>query len=86
MLCRVCSAERNGDFDLAVAEFAWRKGYELGHGRGVFETLEGSIRALPLRDLITLCHPDRHPPERFELANDMTSWLNGLRDTVEAPA
>lgn len=32
-----------------------------------------------LEDLIQLCHPDRHPPERRALANRMTAHLLGLR-------
>ncbi|MDQ3671482.1 MAG: hypothetical protein M3364_03460 [Actinomycetota bacterium] len=28
-----------------------------------------------LRDAIALCHPDRHPPERFLLANRVTASL-----------
>ena len=31
-----------------------------------------------IRQLIGLCHPDRHP-ERPDLANEVTSWLNSLR-------
>jgi hypothetical protein len=29
---------------------------------------------------ISLCHPDRHPPERFEIANAVTAGLNALRE------
>jgi hypothetical protein len=69
---------------MALAEEAWRKGYNLGYTRGTTETLEGTLAALPVRDLLALCHPDRHPPERFELANEVTTWLNGMRDAAEA--
>ena len=31
-----------------------------------------------LRGLVTLTHPDRHPPERFEMANRLTAKLLGL--------
>ncbi len=33
-----------------------------------------------LRKAITLCHPDRHPPERAELATRVTAELMALRD------
>jgi hypothetical protein len=44
-------------------------GQRHGHGR-----LDDEL----LRVLVTLCHPDRHPPERFELANRATATLLGL--------
>jgi hypothetical protein len=31
-----------------------------------------------LRDAIQLCHPDRHPPERFKTANTITATLIAL--------
>jgi hypothetical protein len=33
-----------------------------------------------LLDAVALCHPDRHPPERFEQANRVTA---GLLDLLE---
>jgi hypothetical protein len=36
-----------------------------------------------LRDLIALCHPDRHPPERAELATRVTAFLIALRARPE---
>lgn len=84
--CRVCFHERAGDYDLGLAELAWERGYLLGLQRArrrLSDTdLETALGGLPVRDLTQLCHPDRHPPERFELANRITVWLNGLRDTV----
>lgn len=35
-----------------------------------------------LRDVIVLCHPDRHPPERFQQANAATARLLELLDQV----
>jgi hypothetical protein len=85
-LCAVCYAERRGDYDFALAEQAWREGYGIGLARGrrqrADDELEQALDDLRLRELITLCHPDRHPPERFELANRVTVWLLGLRETV----
>lgn len=79
-LCAICRAEHNGDVDLAFAEVAWQEGFR--HGRA--QTLEGTLAAIPFRELLSLCHPDRHPPERLDLANAVTAWLNGLRDTIGA--
>jgi hypothetical protein len=31
-----------------------------------------------LREAVSLCHPDRHPPERFEVANRVTAVLIDL--------
>jgi hypothetical protein len=82
-LCRVCWAERQGDIDLALADLAWEKGHELGYERGHADTLEaGLFSPEALRHLVELCHPDRHPPERLELANEVTAWLLELRGIV----
>lgn len=84
--CRVCKAERAGDLDLAFAELAWRSGYALAAARAEEsamrerEKLGSLLDSLPLRDLVALCHPDRHPPERTELATRITVYLNELRD------
>lgn len=83
-LCRVCWSEARGDINMAFAELAWQKGHELGFARGRTEVLEGTLGALPLRELIVLCHPDRHPPERAGIATEITAWLNGLRDAARA--
>jgi hypothetical protein len=45
-----------------------------GHGQRNGHGLDSEL----LRALVTLCHPDRHPPERFELANRTTATLLGL--------
>ena len=37
-----------------------------------------------LRELVSLCHPDRHPPERFEAANRATAELLALLRDVRA--
>lgn len=81
-LCRTCQFERTNDVDLATYEEAYRKGRSNGYERGCRITLENTLGSLPLKDLICLCHPDRHPPERQTLANEITAWLNGLRDSV----
>jgi hypothetical protein len=82
--CRVCFHERHGDPDLALAELAWERGYALALERVRRRDdadIEAALGALPLRALISLCHPDRHPPERFDEANQITTWLLSLRDS-----
>jgi hypothetical protein len=83
-LCRICLHEDEGKPDLALAEIAWERGYALGLERGRRNEptdIEAALGALPLIELLQLCHPDRHPPERFEQANRISVWLNGLRDS-----
>jgi hypothetical protein len=59
---------------------AWERGFR----EGVAE----AKRRLPilstaeLRELIRLCHPDAHPPERRELATAATAKLNALRERL----
>lgn len=69
-LCRACQFNGSRDVDLATYEEAYQKGIALGRSQ--------ATTALPIMDLIQLCHPDRHPPERRKLANEVTAQLNGL--------
>jgi hypothetical protein len=39
-----------------------------------------------LRDAISLCHPDRHPPERFKTANAVTAALIELLNAARRAA
>lgn len=54
----------------------WREGLDAGRQMGPSQQprLDGEL----LRALVALCHPDRHPPERFELANRTTATLLGM--------
>lgn len=87
--CRVCFHERAGDYDMALAEIAWEQGFNRGLEQSRLESdssseqIERSLGAIPIGDLIKLCHPDRHPTERQELANRITAWLNELRSIRE---
>lgn len=64
------------------------EGYEAGRARGYDAGMEAGRRQRPatlgqldaalVRELVGLCHPDRHPPERFRQANDATAKLLGL--------
>jgi hypothetical protein len=57
---------------------AYKRGYEDGHAAATRETRadgRGQFNAAQLRALVTLCHPDRHPPERARLANRATAKL-----------
>jgi hypothetical protein len=57
-----------------------RDGYTVGYiaGRrdsGPLEPVPARLGVATLRELVVLCHPDRHPPERFEQANRATREL-----------
>ena len=71
----------------------YEAGYLVGHRAGVSaQTAEmGRLRADVDRlqrffseetivALVRLCHPDRHPPERYAEANRLTAQLLDLRD------
>jgi hypothetical protein len=62
-------------------ETAYREGYVDGL-RDASPALEPDL----LRDLIALCHPDRHPEARFELANRVTARLVRMRDQLREAA
>jgi hypothetical protein len=52
------------------------RGYAAGLRAGrAGQNGHGQLGSELLRALVTLCHPDRHPPERFELANRATAKL-----------
>lgn len=84
-VCRVCWFEREGDYEMALADLAWQRGYELAEERTAdhSERIGKALDSLPLRDVISLCHPDRHPAERCEQANRGTRELLALRSRLE---
>jgi hypothetical protein len=60
------------------AAAAHKRGYEDGHAAATRERRadgRGQFNAAQLRTLVTLCHPDRHPPDRAQLANRATARL-----------
>ncbi len=65
-------------------EDGWHAGYGVGHLEGRRPQPKQTIRVGPmsdemLLDLLRLTHPDRHPPERKELATRVTQQVNALR-------
>jgi hypothetical protein len=55
---------------------AYERGYADGHAAATRERRadgRGQFNAAQLRALVTLCHPDRHPAERAQLANRATA-------------
>jgi hypothetical protein len=62
-----------------------RVGFRNGHEAGL---REGATVLAPelLGDAIRLTHPDRHPAERFEMANRVTAGLIEMRDSVREGA
>jgi hypothetical protein len=70
--------EAAGDQRRSATAAAYDRGYEDGHAAAVRERRadgRGQFNAAQLRALVTLCHPDRHPPERARLANRATARL-----------
>lgn len=82
--CRLCIAAHGDDLDLELAEVAWEKGYRLGYERGR-NGLPSADALTPelIKQAIALCHPDRHPGERSQEANDVTARLIVLRELLE---
>jgi hypothetical protein len=80
--CKTCfiemkRAEERGDRLRA----AYLDGYRDGLAEAPPPTLEPGFT----RELILLCHPDRHPG-RFELANRVTARLVEMRDQLRRAA
>jgi hypothetical protein len=77
--------ERRSRALLAEAyEAGRRRGYDEGYDAGARENSgparAGDVDPTLLRELIILCHPDRHPPERFDQANRITAQLVSMRN------
>jgi hypothetical protein len=86
LLCRVCYFERHGDYEMALAEESWRRGFGFGYQRGHVDALEARQPILPaplLDAAIALCHPDRHPEERSRQANALTADLLAARERIK---
>jgi len=85
--CPVCYYESIADLMGSLEEHVWRSGYESGlrsrEREDRAETLAKIAELLPLKDLIALCHPDRHPEERREQATNTTAALLELRTVLE---
>jgi len=65
--CRKCFAAEKRQEDI---DTAYQTGYQAG-------LAAGSIDGARLRQLIQLCHPDRHAGSRA--ATDVTKWLLSMR-------
>lgn len=76
-LCWRCWRRRE---DNKLEDAAYHRGYldGLGDGGRNGRAGRGGLDDDLVRQLVTLCHPDRHPPERFELANRATATLLGM--------
>jgi hypothetical protein len=73
--CLGCWRERQDDKDYAEAK-GWDAGFKAGF-QSASRVLD-DLRPV-MADAIQLCHPDRHPPERAQLANGTTAKLLELR-------
>ena len=89
MLCWDCWRQRR-DHDQEAD--AYQRGYEAGvrarRHRDYAEGFDAGRRAgLPpdvVEAALRLCHPDRHPPERFAQANATTAHLLEIRQELAA--
>lgn len=75
--------------DRDLEEDAYQRGYTAGYRAGAASSARRSFNALAnerdfVLELVLLCHPDRHPPERFELANSTTARLLDLLKEAKA--
>ena len=66
--------------DREAHDEAWSEGFDEGYAAGRRSSSPPSLEGGLLGDLIALCHPDRHPVERFDLANAVTARLLELRE------
>ncbi len=57
-------------------------GYIIGYEVGSMGTEVGDLTSELLADTIELCHPDKHPPERRDIANRVTQELLVLKPYV----
>ena len=69
---RLCPACWRVEHDRALQEEAYRRGYRDGLLAARNRVL---LDAATLAAAIGLTHPDRHPPERFQVANAVTAQL-----------
>jgi hypothetical protein len=74
-LCWTCWREQKDRDDLNVA---YVRGYQAGLAA------HNLVDADLLQAAIALCHPDRHPPERWQLANEVTARLLEARKALAA--
>jgi hypothetical protein len=78
---RRCWRAREGAKALSGAcDRGYDAGYRAGTQCSTPQTHAPSLDRALVRTLVQLCHPDRHPPERFELANGATAALLQLLD------
>lgn len=78
-LCWECWRKQK---DAEQLDDEYGRGFDAGFRAGRDLAGRRSVSALdpePPRSVIALCHPDRHPPERFQEANRGTSALLELR-------
>lgn len=78
-LCWACWREHK---DAEERRSEYKRGWNDGHAAAIRR--QPQIEDDVLRDVISLCHPDRHPVERFVLANATTARLLELRAELAA--
>ena len=79
LVCPDCAFKITNEFNPERDKLLWAAGKKL-EPRPTYLTLE------LLYEVLSLVHPDKHPPERAELANRVTAALNKLKPfTAPAP-
>jgi hypothetical protein len=58
----------------------WLAGYAAGIAAGRLEPRTPPLDAALIMRLVRLCHPDKHPPDRFAECNAVTARLLALRE------
>ena len=85
-LCWDCwRSRKDKEVKGAAYDRGYSDGYRAGSGDRARTRLKPALDADQLHDLVQLCHPDRHPPERSTLANRVTARLLELLQTKETP-
>lgn len=78
---RKCWPCWRADHDAEARDTAYREGFSDGLKAMARSSLHRGIPRSILRDALSLTHPDRHPPERAEIANRVTAALLELWNT-----
>lgn len=87
-LCWSCWRAKKDAASAAATSDAWTEGYRAGRAAALRDhrcpqpPAHPTVDATLIRDAVRLCHPDRHPIERFDAANDVTVRLLALQRTL----
>jgi flagellar biosynthesis/type III secretory pathway protein FliH len=93
--CKQCRATFSGESWKTLCLDCWKtnkaksvsKEIDQSYNRGFFDgyqegSQEGLLDGPIIKDIIQLCHPDRQPPERADIANRVTAALNSIKESI----